>query len=217
MPTNSSPFILQAPPAPAAATMSSPPATKKRKLDNLSADTLGKSDASILLDDDDDISPAQRLPPPLWGSIMDFMHYSDVRSTIAVCRSIATEAAANVKCISVHHFEEMKIPPARRFTHVEEVNLLSVIVHGERQRISFSAAAASQIVPFLTAFPMLKKFFVGGRRRDQALLRLPRGCSVLQGLPRLLNSRRQVPEGARGCPPQLQARPHSRHVCHRCC
>ena len=144
--------------------MASPPATKKRKLDNLSADTGGKSDTSILLDDDD-VSPAQRLPPPLWGSIMDFMHYSDVRSTIAVCRSIATEAAANVKCISVHHSEEMKIPPARRFTHVEEVNLLSVVVHGERQRISFSAAAASQIVPFLTAFPMLKKCFVGGRRR----------------------------------------------------
>ena len=34
-----------------------------------------------------------------------------------------------------------------------------------RQRISFSAAAASQIVPFLTAFPRLRRCFVGGRRR----------------------------------------------------
>ena len=143
--------------------MSSPPATKKRKLDNLSADTGGKSDTSILLDDR--TSPAQRLPPPLWGSVMDFMHYSDVRSTIAVCRSIANDAAAHVKTISIHHAAEMDVPAARRFTHVEEVNLLSVIVHGERQRISFSAAAASQIVPFLTAFPMLTKCFVGGRRR----------------------------------------------------
>ena len=118
--------------------MSSAPPTKKRKLDNLSADidTTGgssKSDAaSIHVQLVDDASPAQRLPPPLWGSILDFMHYSDVRSTLAVCRSIATEAAANVKCLSVHHFEEMKLPPARRFTHVEEVNVLSVIVHGER-------------------------------------------------------------------------------------
>ena len=59
----------------------------------------------------------------------------------------------------------MDVPSAQRFTHAEEINILSLIVHGERQRISFSAAAASQIVPFLTAFPRLRRCFVGGRRR----------------------------------------------------
>ena len=138
---------------------------KKRKADEIS---------------DDEGSAAEdvpHLPAPVWGGILDFMPYGEVRSALLVGKHIAVEAVKYVKTISVLKPSEMYVPATRRFPNIEEVRILCLLQgsgefddddDGEASRVAYehytlSLETAYSATPFFTGFPKLKKAFIGGR------------------------------------------------------
>ena len=127
--------------------------TRKRKADEISDDTID----------------VPHLPAPVWGGILDFMPYGEVRSALLVGKHIAVEAVKYVKSINVLKPKEMHVPAARRFPNIEEVRILCLMqdseevdeVLGEMYTLSLETAYAT--APFLASFPKLKEAFIGGR------------------------------------------------------
>lgn len=130
------------------------PTSKKRKADEISED--------VVID-------VPHLSAPVWGGILDFMPYSEVRSALLVGKHIAVEAVKYVKTVNAMKSSELKILAARRFSNVEELKILCLLEgtgeFSERgdERFTLSLEAAHSIPSFLSAFPRLKRAFVGGR------------------------------------------------------
>ena len=102
------------------------------------------------------MTPSQKSPPPsaFPHPILDFLPYSDVRSTITSYRSIAHDASSQIKTISVHRAAEMDVPSAQRFTHAEEINIAAAdLVLGRR---GFSNSSISDGLP--EAATMLRRW-----------------------------------------------------------
>ena len=70
--------------------------TKKRNADEISDDEMSVAEDEV-----------PHLPAPLWGGILDFMPYGEVRSALLVGKHIAVEAVKYVKTISVLKPAEM--------------------------------------------------------------------------------------------------------------
>jgi hypothetical protein len=94
--------------------------SRKRKAEQLS-DNSGDPAAAAAAED---VPAAAHLPAPVWGHVLDFMPYADVRSALLVGKYIAVEAAKHVQTLNIMKEGEMYIPAARRFANAEEVNIL---------------------------------------------------------------------------------------------
>ena len=67
------------------------------------------------------------IPPPVWGRVLDFMPYEEVRSALLVGKIIANEAVKYVRTLNLMKGYQLDVPSARRFAGVEEVNCLCLI------------------------------------------------------------------------------------------
>ena len=132
---------------------SSPTTAKKRKADEIS---------------DESVADVPHLPPPVWGGILDFLPYAEVRSALLVGKHIAVEAVAYVRTLNIMRASEMYVPATRRFTNISEVNILGLLVGTGKmnsegyEMYSLSSDAVGRTVGFLTSFPKLEKFYLGG-------------------------------------------------------
>lgn len=133
---------------------SSPTITKKRKADEIS---------DYATDD------MPHLPFTVWGGILDFLPYAEVRSALLVSKSVANDATKYVQTLNIIKAREMYVPATRRFTNISEVNVLALLrPTGEvdegnsREYYTLSPDAASRTAAFLTSFPKLEKAFIGG-------------------------------------------------------
>jgi len=130
---------------------------KKRKADEIS------------VDDESTVEYVPHLPAPVWGGVLDFMPYGEVRSALLVGRHIALEAVKYVKVLNILKPSEMHLPAARRFTNIEEVRIFCLLQGlGEfdddgDETYMLSLETAYSATPFLTGFPKLKEAFIGGR------------------------------------------------------
>ena len=152
--------------------MSSPTtSTNKRK-----ADALGDSDpaggggrpaAIARLKDatsvSDPSSPTTtpHIPPPVWGHVLDFMPYEEVRSALLVGKIIADEAVKYVRTLNFMKSCQLDGPTARRFANVEEVKCLCFF-SGEYGKAVLCRDTTLRLVPLLTTFSKVKRLFVRG-------------------------------------------------------
>ena len=101
------------------------------------------------------------IPPPVWGHVLDYMPYEEVRSALLVGNIIASEAVKYVRVLNFMKGYQLDVPSARRFANVEEVNCLSLI-SGEESATIMCKDTAIRLVPLLETYPKLKSVFVGG-------------------------------------------------------
>jgi len=138
----------------AAPTASNSSSSRKRKADELSEET------------------PPHLPAPVWGHVLDFMPYAEVRSALLVGKCIAVEAVRHVQTLNMMRGCELHIPAARRFANVEEVKILCLLeLTGEvdsyaRDLFSVSLDVSNRTMPFFGSFAKLTCGFVGGLDRN---------------------------------------------------
>ena len=139
---------------------------RKRKADELSDDSGDPAAVAA-----EDVDQPAHLPAPVWGHVLDFMPYADVRLALLVGKPMAVEAAKHVQTLNIMKTVEMYIPAARRFANVEEVNILCLLEGtGEMdeeddevyEKFTISEAASNRIPSFISSFPKLKSSFFGG-------------------------------------------------------
>ena len=104
----------------AAATGSAYHEAKRRKPhtntdDNTSADTCAVDDALPPSSSSQSPKPMPHIPAPVWGHVLDYMPYGEVRSALLLGKIIATEAAKHVQTLNIMNSWEMDVPAARRF------------------------------------------------------------------------------------------------------
>ena len=111
-----------------------------------------------------------QLPAVVWGNVLNFMPYEDVRSTLLVGKLIAVEAAQYVQTLNIMKSTQMVGPPARRFPNVTEVNIFCLLIHKVAMTIQefdtdckLCLDTAVRTVSFVSMFSKLKRLFVGGR------------------------------------------------------
>jgi hypothetical protein len=103
----------------------------------------------------------------VWGGILDFLPYGEVRSALVVGKHIAVEAVKYVETISVLKPQEMNVPATQRFPNIEEVRILCLL-HGtgefddDNEIYTLSLETTYSTAPFLAAFPKLKRAVLGG-------------------------------------------------------
>lgn len=108
--------------------MSTSTTTKKRKAaDNLSDECRAGGPAPALrVDAKKPAAPADddglHLPPPVWGHVLDYMPYQEVRSALLMCKMMANKAVKYVHTLNIMKVYQLDGPAARRFPNVEEVN-----------------------------------------------------------------------------------------------
>ena len=59
-----------------------------------------------------------QVPAEVWGHILDFMFYEEVRSALLVCKLIANDAVKHVQAITVMKSSQLDVQAARRFPNV---------------------------------------------------------------------------------------------------
>ena len=123
------------------------------------------------------------LPAPVWGRVLDYMPYQEVRSALLICKAIANEAVRYVLTLNKVRDCELDIPAARRFQNIEHVNVCCLLKVNEasqnwRERMIISSITARATVPFLQSFPWLSSIFVGGvTSQGEKALYSPYQCS----------------------------------------
>lgn len=142
--------------------------TAKRKAEDISVttDDAGVSQAyASSLPSQPDCAPQPTLPATCLASVLNFLPYSDVRTSLLAGKTIAVDAAKHVDTLNIFKSGNLVAPAARCFTSVSEVNIFSLVTETDPY------ATGEQIlcprtcmvsVPFLTIFPELKRAFVGG-------------------------------------------------------
>lgn len=144
----------------------SPTSSRKRKADALEADDAdddnqhktessppGAKSPAVTTDS------TTHLPAPCLAAILNFMWYTDVRQCLLTGKMMAVEAARHVETLSITRSSELVVPAARRFANVSEVNILCLL---EEKDGAICRRTATQVIPFLSSFPYLRKAFVGG-------------------------------------------------------
>ena len=138
--------------------------SSKDNTDGSKASESRKRKAEQISADDDGIP---HLPAPVWGHVLDFMPYQEVRSALLISKHVAVEAAKYAQTFNIMKGCEMYIPAARRFLNVTEVNILCFLegtgtffVRDENCKVSLDVA--SRIMPFLASLAKIRRGFVGG-------------------------------------------------------
>ena len=142
-------------------------ATTKRKADSYGSIVAGGEGKKPRSEVETPPPLPLHLPAPVWGRVLDYMPYQEVRSALLICKAIANEAVRYVHTLNIMRDCELDIPAARRFQNVEEVNVFCLLRVNEssqnwRERMIISPITARATVPFLQTFPRLSSIFVGG-------------------------------------------------------
>ena len=111
------------------------------------------------------LSKNLELPATVWGSVLDFLPYGNVRSCLLISKMIANEASKHVSTLNIMRPREMDIPASRRFVNVENLNILCLVSQAARARHWLNLEAAQCAPLFLLEFRKLKNAFVGGYYR----------------------------------------------------
>ena len=125
-----------------------------------------RSDPNTDDDTDDELPP--HIPAPVWGHVLDYMSYGEVRSALQVGKIIAVEAVKYVQTINIMNGWEMDVPAARRFANVTEVNILSLLhFHPQDEEFDYydlqlCGTTAERTVPFIVGFQKLTRIRAGG-------------------------------------------------------
>ena len=162
--------------------MSSSPTSNSTSTDNSKAAILGDSDSAgsggggrsaviarlkdITLVPNPSSPTIPHIPPPVWGHVLDFMPYEEVRSALFVVKIIAIEAVKYVRTLNFMKGYQLDVPSARRFTSVEEGNCLC-LVSGQRNSTVLCRDTTLRLVSLLTMFPKIRRFYVGGLLTDE--------------------------------------------------
>ena len=120
-----------------------------------------KKDGTSVSDPSAPTTPPHIAPPELWGRVLDFMAYGDVRTALGVGKMFANDAVRYVRVLNFTKGYQLDGPSARRFASVAEVNCLCLI-SGEQWNTVLCKDTAIGLVPLLTAFPRMKEVRLGG-------------------------------------------------------
>ena len=126
-----------------------------------------RSDTNAEDDDDTEDELPPHIPAPVWGHVLDYMPYGEVRSALLVGKIIAVEAVKYVQTLNIMNGWEMDVPSARRFANVTEVNILSLLhFHPQDEEFDYylrlCETTAERMVPFIVGFQKLKRIHAGG-------------------------------------------------------
>ena len=127
----------------------------------------------------------QNLPAPIWGHVLDYLPYNEVRSALLIGKSFANEVVKYVQTLNIFKGGELCVPAARRFPNVTEANILCLLTNmradgevsyyldeddedqGETRfgcTYDLNQEAMWKIVPFLSCHSKLERFVLGGYR-----------------------------------------------------
>ena len=124
--------------------------------------TKKKTQVGALTDND---GPLQ-LPAVVWGHILDFMPYEEVRSALLICKSLANDAVHHVQTINIMKSTQMNVPAARRFPSVRELNILSLVKSADSSTniwaIELCPDTVGRAAFFAASFPRVEHILVGG-------------------------------------------------------
>ena len=135
----------------------SSPSGNKRKADDITDKNGPHRPAPPLRRDD------RHLPAPIWGHVLDYMPYEEVRSALLVGKIVANEANKYVHALNITKVCQMDGPSTRRFPNIEELNILCMYDFNAR---SLCKETCQRIVPLTIGFPKLKRLFAGGVYSD---------------------------------------------------
>lgn len=113
------------------------------------------------LDITDDISNVPSLPAPVWGHILDFLPYKEVRSTLLICKTVGVLAVEHVGQLTLLRSCELEARCARRFKNVRTVKIYCLINNIQPAQLyddctcTLDVEATSRVVTFLATFPRL--------------------------------------------------------------
>ena len=140
--------------------MSSPRNNKRKAADTTDKDGPHRPAPPLRSRGDD-----RNLPAPVWGHVLDYMPYDEVRSALLVGEIVANEAVKYVHALNITKVCQMDGPSTRRFPNIEELNILCLVsAQGSLLDQRVCQETANKFVPFLTFFKKLERVFAGGLR-----------------------------------------------------
>jgi len=144
----------------------------KRKADDITSESNKK--AVVLNDAADVVGTAEpavtcmSLPVPIWTRILEYLSFADIRSAMLLSRTIAFDAATQIKELFITHVSDLNVAFMKKRTwNTATVDIpcllynCSVIEHGGRS-FELDHGAVGRIVPFLLCFPKLECVVLGG-------------------------------------------------------
>lgn len=128
------------------------------------ASKRSKSAAAPAEPDGEDDEKDLHLPAPVWGSILNYLPYKDVRTSLLVCKTIANDAVNYVQTLNIFRGSELCIRASqKRFApNATSVNIYCFLDTSSSTRDTLAQECMWQIVPFLSSFPKLKNVYLGG-------------------------------------------------------
>lgn len=151
---------------------------RKRKSDGLpDRDGKGDGDASRLKCATESPTATatahaqSHLPAPIWGHVLDYLPYNEVRSALLIGKLFANEVVKYVQTLNIFNGRELYVPAVRRFPNVTEANILCLIINvrdGESSDAMYELNVKSmwKVVPFLSSLAKVERIFVGGYHPD---------------------------------------------------
>ena len=102
------------------------------------------------------------LPPAVWGHVLDYLLYGEVRQAILVNKTMANEASKYVEEIFITEPCQLDVVAARRFPNVEYVQIQCLVRWPDKETCVLVRETTKRAVPFLSAFANLEEFYLGG-------------------------------------------------------
>jgi len=109
-------------------------------------------------------------PAPVWGNVLNYLPYEDVRSNLMICKMMANEASGHVDTLNIFRGSELYVPAVRRrFPNIKYVRLFcfatSTTADSPTSAGQLALDAMWRVVPFLSSFEKrLEEVFFGGYR-----------------------------------------------------
>ena len=117
------------------------------------------------------------LPPAVWGHVLDYLLYGEVRQAILVNKAMANEASKYVQDIYITEPCQLDVVAARRFSNVDYVQIKCLVRWPDKETCELVEETTKRAVPFLTAFMNLKEFYLGGNDKPDPDSRRTHGYS----------------------------------------
>ena len=112
------------------------------------------------------VSAAPTLPAAVWGRVLDYLLYDEVRQAILANKFMANTVPSYVEAIWIRKPSNLDAVAARRFPNVKYVRIECLTRWDDKETCILSATTARRAVPFLIGFSKLKGFFIGGNNPD---------------------------------------------------
>jgi len=130
-------------------------------------------------DDNEELS----LPAECYALVLEYLDYQTVLSCALTSKVFLHDAMPLVKTLHINTALQMNIPLAARFRDVQHINLYSLLkaypvavpadeydYEDNNEALVVDYNAVMQVVPFLSAFPNLRRVFFGGKMNNGEIL-----------------------------------------------